>query len=339
MRLTICIIVLAFALASAHATTPQPVAPESAQLLVFAEDLGDSGPLAPLDTQIAEATRLIDAGASLTATDSDGRTALHLAAGSGSLRAPEFMQLLLDRGAPIDAADTKGRTALMHAAANGFDHNILFLVLAGADPAAEDVSKFTALDHALQFGQRSPASPIAITLLTKTPAPSSRGADPNHIAADGWTPLMRACQFSGGAAIGTLMLFGADPNYVAPDGWTPITIAIASDDERYWVQWMNAWAKQEGIDQPIGDMAAAMFASWARGTAGSPERVWALMRIDARPLDVAVHQVAIDRVLKGRDDPSASAVRAILALDDDLNVRPIMMPLFGNDGGPIPAPE
>jgi hypothetical protein len=290
-----------------------------------------------VEDKLAQIKALISAGARLDAPNRAGLVPLQMAAGSESLHAPRVLQLLLDHRAPIDAVDAKGRTALMLAAAKGREHNIRVLIANGATTALVDTNKFTALDHALQFSQRLPVSAPMVLMLTRGIVPGSPGADPNHVAADGWTPLMRACQFSTGATISTLITLGANINYVAPDGWTPITVAIASDDERFWREWLKAWAAREGVPQPVGDMPAAMFASWARGNAGSPERVWALLRI--QPLDVEFHQAAIDRVLNGRDDPSAEAARVLLALADDLNTRPILMPIFGNDGAPIPEPE
>jgi RNA polymerase sigma factor (sigma-70 family) len=62
----------------------------------------------------AEAVRiLLDRGVSLTGTDDEGRTALHLAAGWG----PRMTKLLLDKGADVNARTKAGETPLMLAAA------------------------------------------------------------------------------------------------------------------------------------------------------------------------------------------------------------------------------
>lgn len=315
-----------------------PVSPTDQVVSLVESTLASGGNPArdKAEAKLAQITALVRAGARLDAPDRAGRMPLQMAAESESLHASKVLQLLLDLRAPIDTTDANGRTALMLAAAKGREHNVRILVANGASTSLIDKNKFTALDHALQFGQRLPVSVPMILMLTRGIVPGSPGADPNHVAADGWTPLMRACQFSTGATISTLITLGANANYVAPDGWTPITVAIASDDERYWVQWLNAFATREGLAQPPPPVAGN-FASWSRGNAGSPERVWALLRM--QPLDINLHQAAIDRVLKDRDDPSAAAARALLALGNDLNARPIQIPLFGNDGAPIPDPE
>lgn len=67
---------------------------------------------APLRTvdQAIEAVRLcMTSGGDLRAVDSDGKTALHVAAAKGS---PPMIEFLADAGVPLDANDTRGRTAL-----------------------------------------------------------------------------------------------------------------------------------------------------------------------------------------------------------------------------------
>lgn len=60
--------------------------------------------------QLRSAAWLIEHGADLVAGDTEGSTALHLAARRGA--ANEFLQLLIDRGAPPAALDNDGRTPL-----------------------------------------------------------------------------------------------------------------------------------------------------------------------------------------------------------------------------------
>ena len=61
-------------------------------------------------------TLLLDRGVDVNSRDSDGRTALSLAASSGHL---QILAQLLDRKADVEAKDVQGRTALMYAAMRG----------------------------------------------------------------------------------------------------------------------------------------------------------------------------------------------------------------------------
>jgi ankyrin repeat protein len=64
-------------------------------------------------------------------------------------QAIEAIQLLLDRGADVNATATDGRTALHGAALQGYDDVIKFLASRGADLNAKDRKGFTPLDTAL----------------------------------------------------------------------------------------------------------------------------------------------------------------------------------------------
>jgi len=64
-------------------------------------------------------------------------------------QAIEAIQLLLDRGADVNASSTDGRTALHGAALQGYDDVIKYLAGKGADLLAKDKKGFTPLDTAL----------------------------------------------------------------------------------------------------------------------------------------------------------------------------------------------
>ena len=75
---------------------------------------------------------LIEAGADVTATDPNGWTSLHWAAGMGS---PETIRALVTAGAAVDAQETgMGWCPIHEAAANGSPENVAALLDAGADP-------------------------------------------------------------------------------------------------------------------------------------------------------------------------------------------------------------
>jgi ankyrin repeat protein len=92
---------------------------------------------------------LLDAGASLTARNRHGMTALLLAAEYNP--DPHVTALLLRRGASMADRDEHGRTALMAAAARNNADVVEVLLAAGADPKAEDHEQRTAAQYA-QYG-------------------------------------------------------------------------------------------------------------------------------------------------------------------------------------------
>lgn len=65
---------------------------------------------------VAEVTRLLDAGVPVDATDDEGETALIEAAEAGHT---EVVRLLLQRGASVNRADHDGETALIEASEEG----------------------------------------------------------------------------------------------------------------------------------------------------------------------------------------------------------------------------
>ncbi len=89
------------------------------------------------------------AGASLEATDSHSKTALHWAARRGHATC---MQLLLAAGAAVEATDAGGITALHQAAMSGCGACVQALLAAGARPeAAADTKGRTALHLATLY--------------------------------------------------------------------------------------------------------------------------------------------------------------------------------------------
>ena len=101
-----------------------------------------------------EMTRLIlDFGADVNASGgfmSQGRTALHLASGTGSLGCVE---VLLNHGANSQILDGQERTCLHHAASSDSARTISHLLEKGLDPRAVDINGWTALDWAARAGK------------------------------------------------------------------------------------------------------------------------------------------------------------------------------------------
>lgn len=70
-------------------------------------------------------------GANLFMTDKDGKTALHLAASTGS---NESVRWLLEKGIDVSAKDKKGNVALFYACGRGHMDVVMELIAGGADP-------------------------------------------------------------------------------------------------------------------------------------------------------------------------------------------------------------
>jgi phosphate transport system substrate-binding protein len=123
--------------------------------------------------------RLLDRKMSVTVTDRDGQTPLHLAAHWGRDAAAA---LLLDRGAPIEATDHEGRTPL-HAATKENQQALVGLLLnRGARPDAVDLDGSTPLHLAAEWN----AGDAARVLLERGAAVTvqdKEGLTPLHAAA------------------------------------------------------------------------------------------------------------------------------------------------------------
>lgn len=86
---------------------------------------------AAMDGELPAISAALEAGASPSATDSNGRTALHMVAANGLRQA---IGDLLERGAEINAADTEGLTPLHMATGYQRPDTVRALLAAGADP-------------------------------------------------------------------------------------------------------------------------------------------------------------------------------------------------------------
>lgn len=86
---------------------------------------------AAMDGELAAISAALEAGASPAATDSNGRTALHMVAAQG-LR--QVIGELLERGADINAVDTEGLTPLHMATGYQRPDTVRALLAVGADP-------------------------------------------------------------------------------------------------------------------------------------------------------------------------------------------------------------
>ena len=161
---------------------------------------------------------LLDHHADLTATDKDGATPLHWAAGGGKT---EVMKLLLAKNAKVDAHAKNGATPLFLAAANGQTAAVKLLLENHAQVnTVSDIpgtGKLTPLYTAI-FGNHEET--VAVLL-------EAKGIDVNAKSMRGLTPLHTAA-FKGYDKLASLLLeHHADVNARDNDQGTPLHNAVA----------------------------------------------------------------------------------------------------------------
>ena len=143
---------------------------------------------------------LIDAHADLEIADDRGKTALLLAAGSGSERGSEKVKCLLDAGANINVKDYHGRTPLHLAARFGTPETVKILLRSALDVDARNIDNETPLLETME-NLPSRRVPIAQQLL-------DAGATLNHAGVWGVAPLMKSSQLGDAAMIDIFLKHG-----------------------------------------------------------------------------------------------------------------------------------
>jgi ankyrin repeat protein len=142
---------------------------------------------------------LLEAGADPNSLDRDGMTALQMVARTGNVKAA---QLLVDAGATIDARERwGGQTALMWASARRHPAMMQFLISKGADVNARS----TVRDYQRHV--------------------TAEGR-PKSLDSGGLTPLLYAARENCHACVEVLLKSGADINLPDPDGVSPLLVAI-----------------------------------------------------------------------------------------------------------------
>ena len=166
---------------------------------------------------------MLGGGMSLETTDPAGRTALHAAAGAGSVQAATF---LLDRGLAIDGVDASGRTPLMEAVTRADPEMVKFLLRQGADPTLKDGARYKPLMLAVREGRADMVAELApyvrqdlddallaAAILGQAEVIdelTNYGASIYARVEDGRTPLMLAAQHGRVEAVEMLLDIGAN---------------------------------------------------------------------------------------------------------------------------------
>ena len=190
--------------------------------------------------QSAQVSSLIAQGASVSAVDSFGYTALMWAVGHANaatvqllLKAgasfpkgfdpmvaackggrADIVALLAASGRPAADVDATGTPAVTDAALSGSTATVAALLAAGADIDAQDASGRTALSRAAQLGM---TGMVAYLL--------SRGASPNLYDRFGYTALLWAAHDGRSGAVDALLRGGADISIKGRDGLSAAKLA------------------------------------------------------------------------------------------------------------------
>ncbi len=173
----------------------------------------------------AEVERLLGDGASVTAADASGATALVAAAYGNHV---DVARVLIEAGADVNAKDQTEQSAHLIATSEvGDDVELLELTLAhGADVTVTDGYNGTGLIRAADRGH---VGVVKRLLETDT--------DVDHVNRLGWTALLEAIILGGGderhtEVVRLLVEGGADVDLADGNGMTPLEHATSSGYER-----------------------------------------------------------------------------------------------------------
>jgi serine/threonine-protein phosphatase 6 regulatory ankyrin repeat subunit B len=181
---------------------------------------------------VAEAQRLIKAGANVSLANNYGVTPMILASEIGN---PAMIQLLLDAGAAANSANLDGQTALLAVARTGNVEAADLLIKHGAKvDARENFGGQTALMWATS--RRHPK--MMQFLISKGADVNARGTArdyqrhvqaegrPKNLDSGGFTPLLYAARENCLECVKILLESGADINLPDPDGVSPLLLSI-----------------------------------------------------------------------------------------------------------------
>jgi uncharacterized protein len=150
---------------------------------------------------------LVQRGASVTAADGDGTTALHWASYRDDL---DTADLLIRAGAKVNAANDLGATPLWTASLNGSAAMVRRLLEAGANPNAALLSGETPVMVAARSGSAASVEQLL-----------AKGANVNARATRGQTALMWAVAQKHAAVVEVLLAHGADI-HARSDAWSEV---------------------------------------------------------------------------------------------------------------------
>ncbi len=159
----------------------------------------------------------------LNTRDSSGRTLLHRAVISRSLK---DVEKYLSMGSAVDVQDEENNTPLHHAANRGFKEIIHLLLKNGADPNAKDKSGRTPLHMSIRFPKVMKeilnAYPVILNIYPAISSQDDNGDTPLHLALSSSTLDERPK----GTTIERLILAGANVNALNAAQITPFHMLL-----------------------------------------------------------------------------------------------------------------
>jgi ankyrin repeat protein len=181
---------------------------------------------------VAEARRLLRAGADVSLANHFGATPMSLAAEVGHT---EMLGVLLEAGANADSPDADGQTALLAVARTG---NVAAAQLLLRHGATVDAREKWGGQTALMWASARRHPEMMTLLISKGADVNARSIDRNyqrHVTAEGrpknldsggFTPLLYAARENCLACVEVLLEHRADIDLPDPDGVSPLVVAI-----------------------------------------------------------------------------------------------------------------
>ncbi|KAF8692214.1 hypothetical protein HU200_039817 [Digitaria exilis] len=169
------------------------------------------------------------------AKDSEGRSALHLAAGKGHLEVCRF--LAEELGLDVNSTTPDGSSPLHFAGFRGDESVLRYLVGRGGDPGLPNSAGATPLCNAAHHGNCE-AVRVLLSMGVVVDALSNRGTPlhlaaangydqaPNKVANFDFTPLVMACCGHSLKCMKLLVGAGADVNFVGGSGQSVLMTAV-----------------------------------------------------------------------------------------------------------------
>ncbi len=181
---------------------------------------------------LAEATRLVRAGADVSLANNYGATPMSLAAEVGNT---EMLKVLLEAGANADSPNPEGQTALMAVARTG---NVAAAQLLLDHGATVDARETWGGQTALMWASARRHPEMMQVLISKGADVNARSIDrdyqrhvtaegrPKSLDSGGLTPLLYAARENCRACVDVLIKNKADIDLPDPDGVSPLLVAI-----------------------------------------------------------------------------------------------------------------
>ncbi|MBS3776732.1 MAG: ankyrin repeat domain-containing protein [Bacteroidales bacterium] len=172
---------------------------------------------------------LLDKGARVDVIADDGATPL-VWAGKGD-KTGDIVRLLLEKGADVNAENKLGTSA--------FDNAVRSYCVSKEPPAIRVleilVSHGADVDNPIPEGEAAGYTNLAAAIIWEKPELSKflidHGADVNHVAGDGNTPLMLACREGYLDQVKLLLDAGARKDGLNKDGKTAMQLAIDNEHQ------------------------------------------------------------------------------------------------------------